>query len=316
MSPNKLPENDQDLLLARRLGRFIHKDEDIAKIDDMVISDLLVYRQGHKAYEMSIPADGESTWARIEKEIAPVSAKINYLLNKRVWLAAASILIALIFTIFIIQPSKPELLAETGNQLDMIELQDGSEVTLRPHSSLHQLQFSNNEQKYKLSGEGYFTVAPNKDRIFTVESEFGRVEVLGTNFVMRDWGGTTRVFLEKGSVRFENSDRSQAVLIEPGQYSYINSEGMLFEPDSADINEFIDWTRNELIFTNRPASYIFSELEHQFQISIEAPDVIMNDTLGGAISLRERDQSLKDLGDVLNGKFVTENDKDFIFIPN
>ncbi|MEX0773817.1 MAG: FecR domain-containing protein [Balneolales bacterium] len=317
MATNKLSANDQDLILARKLEKFIRENRNLAEIDDAVISDLLAYRQNCKANSMSVSANGQAVWARIEKETAPVSATSYFLTNQWAWATAAIILVAAFTAIFfVIQPGQSTLLAETGTQMELVQLRDGSEVTLRPHSSLYEVQYSDEAQRYQLSGEGYFSVASASDRIFSVESEHGRAEVLGTDFVMRDWGGITRVYLKEGLVRFETSDRSQSVILQPGQSSAISSADGLFETDTADSTEYMGWTRNELTFLSRPASFVFSELEHHFQITIEASEAIMNEILGGTISLDERKQSLKDLGDVLNGQFVTKDEKTYTFILN
>ncbi|MEX0779543.1 MAG: FecR domain-containing protein [Balneolales bacterium] len=310
----QLSENDKDLRLARKLGKV--KSGDLKEVDDPLISGLLIYRQNNKAIADSVPANEQAVWARIKKETAPVQSTLFTLPNKWYWATAALILVAAFSAIFFSkQPVQSVLLAETGNQIEVIQLKDGSEVTLRPHSTLHEVKYSDAQQRYELSGEGYFSVASVPDRLFSVESAHGRAEVLGTDFVMRDWGDVTQLYLKEGSVRFETPDRSQSIILQPGQVSSISSTDGLHATLIADSTDYLDWTRNELTFENRPARFVFHELEHHFQITINAPEAIKEDFLGGTISLDDHEQSLDDLGDVLNGQFISNKESIYTFIP-
>ncbi|MEX2641048.1 MAG: FecR domain-containing protein [Balneolales bacterium] len=318
MKNNQIPENDPDLQLAQKLGQTLESHRNPAEIEDPLMPALMAYKQKNRTEELSIPAGGRNVWDRIAGETMPVTVKIYNLANKtKVWATAATLLIAVFIAAYYnYQSNQPTLLASSGAQIESLQLQGGSEVTLRPHSSFYMIRENETEQRYRLKGEGYFSVASRPDRMFTVESEHGRAEVLGTRFVMRDWGELTQIFLEEGEVRFETADRRDFIVLQPGQSSSISTNEGLLKPKVADIDEFLDWTRNELLFNSRSVNYIFKELEHHFQISIEAPEAITSDVLGGAISLEDQKQSLNDLGTVLNGRFITDDDIKYTFIPN
>ncbi|MEX0686925.1 MAG: FecR domain-containing protein [Balneolales bacterium] len=308
----KLTDNDPDLLLARKLGQAGVKGK-----PPLFLKYLMTYREGIKKQELAVKPNGDEVWAGIEKQTSLRKGYI-YPMGRRSWIlaAAASILIASFITLFFNPGNETTLIAQSGTEIEIIPLNDGSEVTLRPHSSLYELESNATVKRYRLEGEGYFDVANRNDQTFSVETTKGMVEVLGTRFVISDWGEVTEVFLEEGSVLFKTTNQSNSIVLEPGQSSSITKSENILPPQSADIKEFLDWTRNELYFNEKKARDVFNELEHHFQISIEAPDSISNEVLGGAISLERLKLSLEDLGTVLNGYFVTSDNKTYSYIPN
>jgi ferric-dicitrate binding protein FerR (iron transport regulator) len=68
-------------------------------------------------------------------------------------------------------------------------------------------------RKVRLTGDGYFEVAHNPDRPFSVELDGGgTVEVLGTEFHISQTGNNTSVLVKSGKVRFSPADGDYPVL--------------------------------------------------------------------------------------------------------
>ncbi|MEX0894615.1 MAG: FecR domain-containing protein, partial [Balneolaceae bacterium] len=235
--------------------------------------------------------------------------------RKVMWAVAASILIALLSSLFLFRQSDElEIIAQSHSEIETILLEDKSEVTLRPHSTLYQQSNNSGSRLYKLEGEGYFVVSDNPDRIFSVQAGEGVVEVLGTRFNLREWGSQTEVFLEEGSIRLSLSDRSEEVVLSPGQKSAILPNRQIAIPTEADTDEITGWRNQKLVFQNRKAEELFNELEYHFNIQITAPREVMEERLGGAISLEELDHCLNDLETVLNGEFIASGSNQYRFV--
>lgn len=323
MTDQLLPNNDPDLRLARHIGDYLEGNADLQGMEDPLISPLAEYKKQQNKRLDSIPNyDSQTLWDTISRETDPQqdSAKIyrlgkSWSGSKAIWATAASLLIAAFIGIYYYTMQQPEVIASSAQNIESVVLQDGSKVTLRPHSTIYALSKSADEHHYKLDGEAYFEVASLPERTFSVQAGSGKVEVLGTKFDLSNWGSQVQVFLEEGSISFENLNTSDSVILSPGEAAEIEPDETI-SSGSAELSEFTDWMNRELIFRNKTARYVFNEMEQEFNIAITAPDSILNTQLSGRLSLEDVGQSLEDLSLVLNGQFNNEGNNRFNFVPN
>lgn len=320
-----LPEQDQDRQLAERIGRILAEGRSLSDTDDELVELLVEYRDKRNQQIDLEDHASERSWKRMQphltasREIADQSNKIVWLLNRPAWMywtaAAALVVMALLFALVMPFSSEPAMIANSNEQIISRELPDGSVVKLRPHSQLYRVEKTADHIRYRLDGEAFFNVEDQGDRQFQVQSGDALITVVGTRFNVSDWGGTTRVFLEEGKLRFASLDKPESVMLEPGQSSEIDFKGLPETPKVTTGKEYTDWLNNTLTFENRPARYIIQELEQHYQIKITAPDSVKNVDLSGHLLLDSKDKSLKDLGTVLNGHFEATGPKQYRFIP-
>jgi len=319
---NNIPENDSDLILARQYGEVLKRSKTPSGIDDTLLDLLLKARSESEYAEMNIPVTGqELAWEKVQKSISKngttKGAKIHSLSSSKKWYwAAAAVILITISSILLLQRTfdpDPQLIAESGSSLSVIELADGSSVTLRPNSSLYELSVTDNFHSYSLSGEGLFDVETLPGRTFSVEAGPGRVVVTGTRFNMSDRDQQSAVYLIEGSVQFETTDSRQSVSLAAGEAAIVDQENRLLELFRFESEEVIGWTQNRLTFRDREAASIISELEFHFNISIRVPNEIKQITLGGSIPLDSPEQSLEDLGIVLGGSFEQTGEETYQF---
>lgn len=323
MADQILPNNDPDLQLARRIGSLRQSKTDADKAEDPLLQTLFQYKeQRSRQGEGQIDYNRQDLWEKISIETQPTEEAKIYQLDrsgtksatKTVLAAAASILIAAFIGIYYYS-MQPEVIASSTGSIQTVALEDGSKVTLRPHSTIYALSGTAEELNYEIQGEAYFEVNQNAERTFSVKAGNGKVSVLGTKFNLSTWGSQVQVFLEEGTISFENIETDSSVTLNPGESAEIDA-GKTIITDIADVTEFTDWMNRELIFNNKTARYIFNEMEQEFSIIISAPDSIQNTELSGELSLEDAEQSLKDLSLVLNGQFVSEGNNRFKFVPN
>lgn len=324
MTEHTLPDNDRDLVLARKVGDLLHSGKPISVIDDPLVDKLVKYRKRvHQAAETG-GKHKELLWKRISKQTladrdeTPVRPlRGGKRASWRIWAAAASFLVialagALYFTMF----TGSELVAESGQSATTVTLADGSSITLRPHSQLYRLEDNNTSQLYQLTGEGLFEVSNNPNRTFAVQSDKGKVSVLGTKFLVSTWGDVTKVYLETGSVRIENLDNDESVILKPGEYASITKNNELTTPRKAERVLFTDWLRNELVFRNQSPEEVFAEIEQHYDISIQVTDNISTRKISGSLVLDSLMQSLNDLELVIGGRFSNSGENKYRFIPD
>lgn len=315
-SSNNIPQKDAEL--ARKIGQWLDDGQVLSTFNNRDVAQLVAWK--NSAFKTSRYRK-QQTWQQIESAIKPADSQsgstfsmftLSHVLS---WAAAAILLIVAFSIIFYIQqPSAPQLIAQSGESIEQITLADGSEITLRPNSAIYLIEEAPDNHTYKLEGEGYFSVSPDPERLFAVQTDQGIAEVLGTRFNLREWSGQTELFLEEGSVQLLLADRSDSLILKPGQITSISSAGIITIPDTIAPEEFTSWRNQVITFSNRTAESIFQELEYHFRIEINAPDQILSERLGGSITLQNREESLQDLGLALGGEFVTNDEKTYQFV--
>jgi ferric-dicitrate binding protein FerR (iron transport regulator) len=309
--------NDKDLLLAKEIGQSLPDLQDAASTsNDPLLSTLLEYKylKHHSSQDI---ASSESIWNAIEQEIGQNTAKsriFNLTPSTIRYAVAATILLAAFIGVFFYQNlTKPELIAASQASSTMITLSDGSEVTLRPYSKFFELKRSEENQKYKLEGEAYFNVSENQGRIFSVQTGRSEVRVLGTRFVLSDWGNISTVYLQEGRIEYASLITNKAIELKPGQSSTLDLSNTMIVEDQANEIVYTDWLNGELVFENEPVRNIFQELEQHFNIIIEVQNVDLDEQLSGSLALDNADSVLQDLEVVLNGTFTKNGQRSYLF---
>lgn len=323
-STNNIPENDRDLRLSKVYDRVVAGQMNTSQIDDslfMLLNKAKLYQQ-ESLLSITVREKDEARQSIFDQinrsdqnDATPGSANIYSLSRKRWIWAAAAVALILFTSIFLLRQTtqlEPTLLADAGENITTVELQDGSNVTLRPNSQLYQVDASDQQLSYSISGEALFEVTHNPDREFLVETSQGRVRVLGTTFNLNERNSKTNVYLIEGHIAFETSDLNQSVTLTAGEGATIQNS-QLTEPFRFEESIVTSWTQNRLTFSERRAGSIADELEFHFGVKIEMSETIRSEVLGGSITLEDRKQSLNDLEIVLGGTFIQVDDNRFQF---
>ena len=313
---NLLPENDPDLLLAKKLDSVLQSGESISSIQDPLIQSLLSYQNEELSKINLLEDDSAEIWDRVFTEtLSQKKAKVTPLSTRRsntwAWATAATVLIASFLGIFwFTNLDNTLLIAQSGNTVELVTLADGSEVS----TSLFQIELSDKKRAYKLEGEAFFVVTNDVNKPFSVASANGIVTVLGTQFNVSTWGNQTNVFLEEGSVRLDDLNKNSLIL-KPGEKATI-ANNLLGNATEADVEEFKDWLNNMIVLKGTPISQVIIEIEHHYQASIDI-SAMDNESefITGTIPLDQLSVTLRDLGIILGGTFRQINSDSFTFIP-
>lgn len=156
-----------------------------------------------------------------------------------------------------------------------VTLADGSVVTLNTDSAIA-IAYDTSERRIRLlRGEALFTVAKDAGRPFTVETQGGTAQALGTAFTVRDEddGATVAVVESRVAVRYP-ANATGTVTVSPGEaVSY--AHGRLGPVESVDIDELTAWRRGKLIFVDRPLGEVIDELNryHRGRLQIIDPAI-------------------------------------------
>lgn len=319
---HQLSNDDQDLKLAREIGSAREQGKPLFESTDPLVQELVAYKRKRFSNfkSQTYLSQKQTVWDNIELATRSTGVPVTQLINPATamrWVVAATILIAAIFSFTYFHLSnQTTLLAQSGSAIETVQLGDGSTVIMRPYSNLYRVKNGSSSQTYHLQGEGYFKVASDPARTFSVETETGRISVLGTRFVLSTWGEQTQVYLEEGSVKVEALEQDSAVIIQPGESAFVRDKKAVPTVAGAKTREFLDWINQQLIFKDKPAKQVAYELEQQFNIKIVLPSNTSDIILTGQLSLNNLQTSLDDLELVLGGKFIRTANRSYSFKKN
>lgn len=220
----------------------------------------------------------------VEKNIQPsfLKKKTNWI----VWSAAAAVIVIALF-IFRYFASENQAGAVGTNLNEMITrkgsksrllLPDGTTVVLNADSKIsYSKDFNEASRDVILSGEAFFEVAPNPARPFIVHTEKADIKVLGTAFNVRDYPEDSKfeTSLIHGKVEVNMKGREpKSIFLKPSQKLVVVKDmeedyhlTRVTELDS--VVAETSWVNDKLTFVDRSFPSIASELERQFNVTIE-----------------------------------------------
>ncbi len=178
--------------------------------------------------------------------------------------AAALVLIGLFFFY-----SKDPLSFNAANgSISEINLSDQSKVILNDGSSLLKTSEENSASRdYKLIGEAYFEVTQNNSR-FTVNTQNGSIQVLGTKFNIRSWGSNLFVDCYSGKVAVQYAGQ-KIILSQMEQAVCIG--GKIEKMNNNKTSKPV-WLNGTSSFRQESLKEVFLELERQYDLSLTFPE--------------------------------------------
>ena len=148
-----------------------------------------------------------------------------------------------------------------------ITFSDGSQIWMNSGTKIiYPEKFSNNSRNVYIEGEAYLEIAHNAAAPFSVHTKNATVRVLGTTFNVAAYPGenSTEVVLVKGKVDLSNSEETHVVLA-PGELSSV-VDGELKQPVKVDVEQYICWIDDVLIFNDDTLEKVFSRLNAHYGV--------------------------------------------------
>ena len=158
-----------------------------------------------------------------------------------------------------------------GKHLSVI-LPDGSDVELNAGSELAYFPYWWRFSRHlELDGEAFFNV--RKGKRFEVVSERGKTRVLGTSFNVLSRDDQYQVACFSGNVKVVSRDHKNSVILEPNQLVILDESGKLLVQDSEESFRSFNLRENSFIFTTVPLNEVLREIERQYNVSIDTPEI-------------------------------------------
>ncbi len=279
-----LPEHITHDLLAKYFAGESSIDEN-TQIENWLAEDkenaeeLLQYEmiwqdlgQIHDTTAKNSQINTDEAWEKLKLRKTDLQPEV--LTNSWGWIKiAASILLVLGMFAVINQLNKKEqiLIAETSENIQMVALADGSEITLNNFSVLNYPEtFKQEIRQVNLTGEAFFKISENPDKPFIVNIGQASVKVLGTSFNIKSSKNldTVSVGVSTGKVRFAYQNQEK-ILTAGEKATLIVNQQSIFQvnDDQSGLDDF--WRTRQLRFTGQKLSKVVETINTAYQSNIQ-----------------------------------------------
>lgn len=192
-----------------------------------------------------------------------------------------------------------------------ISLPDNSKVLVQPGSELRFNTFSwFLTREVKLDGEAFFEV--EKGETFTVKTNVGQVEVLGTKFNVKTTGNKLNVVCYEGRVEV-SQDKTQKIItanefvVMRGNKVFNKSQLMLNSlPTETDFFQIVD----------EPFENLIRDVERYYDVSISTTNMTSDKHFTGKLPKEDVNKALEIIGKTFQLKVKSLNENNFIFVED
>ncbi len=191
-----------------------------------------------------------------------------------------------------------------------VYLPDGSEVQLNANSVLtyaRAFKWKARREVY-LSGEAYFRVKHininpdqiKKGELFVAITNGAKVEVLGTEFNLKDRHNKTTIALIKGKIQVSSNKTGKSYIMRPGDFIDFDHKGNRVE-NATGLNNQTAWLSGKIIVNQTSVNEILREFEdlYGYKVILDSP-ALGNKKIDGAISIKSEESLLFTLKNILN----------------
>jgi transmembrane sensor len=181
----------------------------------------------------------------------------------------------------------------TGKKTMLVRLQDNSEVTLKPGSSIrYQEEFTGTSREVFLFGEAFFNISKDPDRPFLVYANELVTKVLGTSFTIKAYASSKEVTVEVKTGRvsvFAKSDPQlqmklsrrelQGIILSPNQKIIFERDAARMEKTLVEKPEIVQPKSKvpHFEFEDTPASEVFAAIGKAYGIEIIYDEELLKD---------------------------------------
>lgn len=239
--------------------------------------------QGEEIFES--PAEEEQVKSRIRQAVfVHVHAQPRNVIALW-WRAAAALALLVTASVAVYQwtrSAEPQtiMFQADATPLTGIKLPDGTVVSLNRFSSLEytDTEFNTAQRKVKLTGEGFFDVAENKNKPFLVTTDAVETVVLGTAFNIESYPNEQRIRISlirgRVVVNQASGDRSISVLT-PGNMLEFNRADSAHAVVPVALEDPQSWMEGKLNFNNMQLADAFQKLERHYGIDIDVAEELV-----------------------------------------
>jgi ferric-dicitrate binding protein FerR (iron transport regulator) len=188
-------------------------------------------------------------------------------------------------------------------QTETIALPDNSQVTLNAVSTLSYSKTKwDKERHLDLEGEAFFKVSKGKK--FTVKTNAGDIQVLGTQFNVKERDNYFEVQCYEGQVAVTYNN--QTIKLTKGKSFRVIDNKIENTDDFNALNP--SWINNESSYTKVPLKHVIEDFENYYNLKIITQDIDTNKLFNGAFTHNNKNTALQSITIPLKLSYKIEGD--------
>jgi len=205
-----------------------------------------------------------------------------------------------------LQPAATIKIITAYKQIKTFELPDHSLVTLNANSSLeYSKHWNNNKREVTLKGEGFFKITHvEKQKIaanFTVHSNEVNVEILGTEFNVKNKDNLTGVVLQAGKVQLRIKGSYAIHVMKPNDFISFNSKTNEIKSQTVNPTYYTAWLSNKYTFSKVKLKEVCNHLQDFYGLNFKIENAsLANLEISGTLLLQDEQSLIQTLSFFLN----------------
>lgn len=217
---------------------------------------------------------------------------------------------------YLLTPPYQDYASTIGERRD-IRLSDGSRVQLNTNTHVRWRATADTRQIILVTGEAYFSVAPDKAKPFVIKAGDREIRAVGTEFDVAGLGTRTVVTVTEGTVEVSaprgllpfRLNQPGAARLSAGQETGYGADGALDPMRRVSVATAAPWRRGQLIYQSRPVEEVIADLARYFPGRIVVKESgPSNLTVSAVINLGDKDTTLATLANQLPVKIQKLDD--------
>ncbi len=215
--------------------------------------------------EVKYTRSKEDIWAAMEPQLEESTPMKEGKVVRMAWFkyAAAAMVMVLVGSSLFLKYYSVAFTTSLGEQ-KIASLPDGSKVYLNQGTTLSYAPYWwFMDREVHLEGEAFFEV--EKGAKFSVESQNGMTQVLGTSFNIYAKDTDYEVYCKTGKVSVRSQDIQQ--IIYPGELVTLTHGNL--QVQEAPENQVISWRLHRFIFNTTPLNKVIQDIERQYFVTVE-----------------------------------------------
>lgn len=221
--------------------------------------------------------DTDVAWASLKREIEEDAAVVKPLWQRtRAWSVSATIvLLAAVGLWFVNEQAQVDEWEHfaTADTIKVVELEDGTTVTLNRNSSLEVAPGFATNRETRLKGEAFFAVTKDPKHPFRVNTSSTQVEVLGTRFNLRSEEEVS-LAVEEGKVAFSGKKKADSLHVSAGQAAIFNNTSLKKVPYPDPNLEA--WRTGIMKFDDHDIAYIIEIVQSMYGVNIAVDSALQS----------------------------------------
>lgn len=190
------------------------------------------------------------------------------------------------------------VMADAGQKTHLL-LPDGSKVWLNSQSSLsYPADFGVNNRRVKLKGEGYFEIARDDKKEFSVETDGVNVVVHGTKFnvAAHPSAPDMRISLLEGSISVEDKNNQILATLAPQHSMLVQKQTLHYQIIEENTDLTALWSQHQCRVEHATAQEMFKRMEYWYGLKIH----LANKQTHYNYSFTIKDESFRELLALIN----------------